>query len=648
MRRRHDGWQVRQVLLCACVLGAGCVEAAVRADDDTDVRTDTAADQDVSAQDGSGDDDGTEPLEPGDVDADGVAPPPPPPPRCGDGRVDQGEGCDDGAANSDSAPDACRTDCQPARCGDGVVDEGEACDRTGNQFCTSACALVDTPLCDICSADSNCGEALDACLRLPEGGRCGMQCRSDADCPPTAKCSDARSFAGAPVRQCVPLAGTCAACIDRDGDGYGDGPACAGPDCAPLDASIRPGAAERCNGLDDDCDGVIDEGLERRTFYPDSDRDGFGSATAPPVQACERPPDHVSSNTDCNDGDRTVRPDAPELCDGLDNDCDGRVDEDVVSRDFWPDLDGDGAGDSRATPRRDCRPPSGYVDNNRDCNDRDAAVRPGAVEICDNGIDDRCNGDVDCDDSTCNTARVCQRCATDPFEPNNTRETAATLPAGDNPGLTVCAGDDDWFRHQARANQSLTVSLDFLNASGDVDLQLVSSSGRVLQESLSVEDGERVDHVSSADETVFVRVYLFGDTPANGYALRTRVGSTDVACPAGDRYDPNNSAPQAVRIPDGSYPALIACEGSDDWFRFSAFAGSEVTVTATFLHAEGDIDLEVRNGAGNLVAEADSQTNNETLRFVPTASGFYALRVTLFEDTGSVTGTPYALSITTR
>jgi cysteine-rich repeat protein len=89
-----------------------------------------------------GDPSGT-PSDPADdtvVDTD--APPEPAGPSCGDGVIDAGEVCDDGDANSDDAPDACRTSCQPAGCGDAVVDAGEVCDdgdRWGGDGCDPAC-----------------------------------------------------------------------------------------------------------------------------------------------------------------------------------------------------------------------------------------------------------------------------------------------------------------------------------------------------------------------------------------------------------------------------------------------------------------------------------------------------------------------------
>jgi hypothetical protein len=116
---------------------------------------------------------------------------------------------------------------------------------------------------------------------------------------------------------------------DTDGDGTPD----AG-DCAPLDPNRHPGATEVCNGLDDDCDGLIDEGVST-TFYKDGDGDGFGNAGIS-VQACAAPPGYVTDNTDCNDTNASIHPGATEICDGIDNDCDGLIDE------GFPNTDGDG------------------------------------------------------------------------------------------------------------------------------------------------------------------------------------------------------------------------------------------------------------------------------------------------------------------
>lgn len=112
----------------------------------------------------------------------------------------------------------------------------------------------------------------------------------------------------------------CAA--DADGDGYS-----ADVDCNDAVAAINPGATESCNGVDDDCDSSIDEGLGSSTFYADVDSDGYGNP-ASSTTACAAPSGYVSDNTDCNDADGTANPGEAEVCgDGVDNDC---IDDDTV------------------------------------------------------------------------------------------------------------------------------------------------------------------------------------------------------------------------------------------------------------------------------------------------------------------------------
>ena len=104
--------------------------------------------------------------------------------------------------------------------------------------------------------------------------------------------------------------------------------------------------------------------------------------------------DGYLSSEDCNDGDSAVNPAAVELCDGVDNNCDGNVDEGVTDP-YWPDADGDGYGDEGSTPTEACEPPSGYVPNADDCNDADVAYNPDADESdCTDPNDYNCDGSV--------------------------------------------------------------------------------------------------------------------------------------------------------------------------------------------------------------------------------------------------------------
>ncbi|MCB9760224.1 MAG: hypothetical protein H6739_10350 [Alphaproteobacteria bacterium] len=196
--------------------------------------------------------------------------------------------------------------------------------------------------------------------------------------------------------------------VDTDGDGYGDATspltACAQPsgavadstDCDDGEATTNPGADEYCDSVDNDCNGLVDDGaaVDGDTWYADSDGDGYGDAAATTV-SCSRPSGYIADDTDCDDGDGAVFPGADEYCDSVDNDCDGTADEDdALDADTWyADSDGDGYGDATATTAS-CSRPSGYIADDTDCDDGDSAIFPGADEYCDS-VDNNCDGTVD-------------------------------------------------------------------------------------------------------------------------------------------------------------------------------------------------------------------------------------------------------------
>lgn len=99
-------------------------------------------------------------------------------------------------------------------------------------------------------------------------------------------------------------------------------------DCDDTSAAIFPGAEELCNGLDDNCDGQIDEGVQI-TYYIDSDGDGFGDR-GQTILACDAPSGYSRFNTDCNDSDSQINPRAAEQCNGIDDNCDALIDETCV------------------------------------------------------------------------------------------------------------------------------------------------------------------------------------------------------------------------------------------------------------------------------------------------------------------------------
>jgi hypothetical protein len=193
---------------------------------------------------------------------------------------------------------------------------------------------------------------------------------------------------------------------DTDGDGYGDGAAheaCTPDandvlldgDCAPRNPNIGPGAVEVCDHEDNDCDWWEDEedpDLSARTYYGDSDGDGFGS-DSDTIAACSATAPYVVRHGDCDDTDDVIFPDAREFCDSKDNDCDGTVDDSPVYVHSFADDDGDGYGD-RSDWVPDCAI-EGYVFDSSDCDDTSASVSPGAPDVCANDVDDDCDDYVD-------------------------------------------------------------------------------------------------------------------------------------------------------------------------------------------------------------------------------------------------------------
>ena len=264
-------------------------------------------------------------------------------------------------------------------------------------------------------------------------------------------------------------------------------------DCEDDDPTVNPAAREVCNEIDDDCDGQVDDedaGVDPTTFtrwHRDIDGDGYGDASTF-VDQCTSPPGALTDGQDCNDARPGINPDGHEICNRIDDDCDGLTDDFDPDIDpagqtyFFADTDGDGYGDPDNQALA-CESQPGYgVDNADDCDDTnyDATIdqwwyhdydgdgfgtgaqvvfqcldpggdlapglhgvdcddfdpfeNPDTPEACFDGVDQNCNQIIDCDDSDCIGVAGC-------LLPCADLDLGAQLPVATN-GSTVGEGDD--------------------------------------------------------------------------------------------------------------------------------------------------------------------------------------------------------------
>ncbi len=192
--------------------------------------------------------------------------------------------------------------------------------------------------------------------------------------------------------------------LDSDGDSFGVdstsqtlcqnpgvGYVTIGGDCNDTDPAINPSAIEICDGIDNDCDGLMDDGLVFTMYYVDADGDGFGDE-ATGVESCSQPQNTITTGGDCDDTNDQIYPGATEVCDEVDNDCDGSTDEGLNFITYYTDADNDGFG-TGSTGLSFCSIPGpGFSTNNQDCDDTNGQINPNAADILDNGIDENCDG----------------------------------------------------------------------------------------------------------------------------------------------------------------------------------------------------------------------------------------------------------------
>lgn len=401
---------------------------------------------------------------------------------------------------------------------------------------------------------------------------------------------------------------------DGDSDGYGNATvsalACTAPagyvlnntDCNDANSQINPGITEIINGIDDNCNGQVDD-LTLLTFYLDADGDGFGDITqvvtdysqpsgyvsvagdcndasaaihpgvneicngvddncsgsidegvkitfyadadgdsygnsAISLPACSTPTGYVADNSDCNDANAAIRPYATEICNGVDDNCSGVADEGVKTT-YYIDSDGDGYGNLKVTTLA-CTAPSGYVSNNTDCNDANAAVRPGATELC-NSVDDNCNGQID-DGVVSSTVT-----------PSGTVNTCS----GSNVSLLANTGSGLTYQWKKNGNNISGATLSSYSATSAATYTVVvtkstcsaTSTGTTLNVITVPAPGI---NTSSGNNTFCSNSGVYLTTSSSGYTYTWLKGSTVLSGATAQNYTPTSTGSYKVRITDAN------------------------------------------------------------------------------------------------
>lgn len=373
--------------------------------------------------------------------------------KCSGGSIFQGDYCDDPACPCDDGEGDCENDtqctaspglvcgtdngnhfgaywqtnvCWPATCQNGMLDPGEiTIDNGGPCGCEQVDFYADHD-------NDGWGKIMTpnrSCAPYPDPGNWVTKTGDCNEFNPNINPGAAEICGDTLDSNCDgQLNDGCSAatwCLDNDQDSYPRSTGCvtqvAQPaynwisvdgnteyDCNDTYPTINPGAAEICGDtIDSNCDGQLNDGCAATDWCLDNDSDGFPRSTGC-VSSVTKPankwlPVSGSTEYDCNDQVAAINPNATEVCNRKDDNCNGQIDENAVK--VWY-LDNDGDGFPRTGGYSSCfQPAYNWIEWSGpfDCNDQFASINPNAPEVCGDNIDNNCDGiqDQDCQPLTC-------------------------------------------------------------------------------------------------------------------------------------------------------------------------------------------------------------------------------------------------------
>ncbi|HCH66198.1 MAG: hypothetical protein CL927_17485 [Deltaproteobacteria bacterium] len=374
--------------------------------------------------------------------------------------------------------------------------------------------------------------------------------------------------------------------VDADSDGF-----TADTDCDDANDRVFPGAVERCDGIDNNCNGLVDDAdpaLDLSTaerWFVDGDADGYGDMSER-VLACDQPAGAVLSGADCDDANSSISPDATEICDGVDNNCNDAIDDDDPTLDpssqstWYLDADSDGFG-SADTPLQSCARPDGAVDNDRDCDDENATVNPDAAEVCDtDNLDEDCNGVANDEDS-----------GVDPDSQSRSYVDADGDGYGDesDDGVLSCTPPADHvLDHTDCDDDNIDISPEAIEICDTVDNNC---------------NGDIDDEDATVDPSSQTRFYTDADT--DGYGADTATGVLYCDGPSGTAASNTDCDDGAASVNPG---ATEICNGVDD--------DCDARTTEA-----GLVAFESRSGVFTDLAASFGGTSTSADRYTTTANG---------------------------